>query len=385
MSGFIFNTTKSIICKPGAISNLGEIVKQEIGLHILIVTDAGLIAAGLLEPVTSSLTKAGVSYDIYKDVLADPPANVVKEAVEKAKISQIEGVIGLGGGSSMDVAKLVSLLIGGGENLDDIYGINNTNGKRLPLIQIPTTAGTGSEVTPISVITIGETEKTAVIAPQLLPDIAILDADLTTGLPPHVTAATGVDAIVHAIEGYTSIHANNNPLSKMLARQALQLLGQNIFTAVHDGNNREARSNMLLGSMLAGQAFANSSVGAVHALAYPIGGIFHVPHGLSNALVLPEVMKFNSDVCAKDYALLACDLFPELEKLTEAERVKQFITNISKMNAELGLETRLRQVGISEEDLPRLTADGIKQQRILVNNPKQMSEADIFKIYQATY
>ena len=158
---------------------------------------------------------------------------------------------------------------------------------------MPTTAGPGSEVTPVSIITVGEEEKRGVSSPLILPDIALLDADLTLGLPAPITAATGVDAMVHAIEAYASANANNNPLSRMLAREALRLLGANIESAVFDGSDRAVRANMLLGSMLAGQAFANSPVAAVHALAYPIGGTFHIPHGLSNALVLPQVLHSN--------------------------------------------------------------------------------------------
>jgi len=385
MSGFIFNTTKSIICEPGAVQKLGEIVKREIGTRVLIVTDPGLIKAGLLTPATDSLDNAGVSYVIFKDVVADPPAHIVEAATEQARKEDIQGVIGLGGGSSMDVAKLVALLIGGNEKLNDIYGIGIAQGKRLPLIQIPTTAGTGSEVTPISIITVGETEKKGVIAPQLLPDIALLDADLTLGLPAHVTAATGVDAMVHAIEAYTSTSINNNPISKVLAREALVLLGANIATAVHNGQDKTARSNMLLGSMMAGQAFANSPVAAVHALAYPLGGIFHIPHGLSNALILPHVMRFNAEACSADYAILAVDVFPELAPLNEKERVEQFISKISKLNESLGLESKLRQVGITEKDIPRLVTAGMKQTRLLVNNPRPIDEAAALEIYTQAY
>ncbi len=227
---------------------------------------------------------------MFSDVVADPPASIVEEACAKARALDIDGVIGFGGGSSMDVAKLVALMVGSGEKLDDIYGVNMVKGKRLPLIQIPTTAGTGSEVTPISIITVGATEKKGVVAPALLPDIALLDAELTLGLPASITAATGVDAMVHAIEAYTSTSANNNPVSRVLACEALRLLGDNIRRVVTNPGDIEARSNMLLGSTLAGQAFANSPVAAVHALAYPLGGIYHIPHGLSNALVLPHVM-----------------------------------------------------------------------------------------------
>ncbi|QTN40974.1 iron-containing alcohol dehydrogenase [Marinobacter salsuginis] len=385
MSAFTFNTTKSVICEPGAIKRLGEIVKEQMGKKVLLVTDPGLIKAGLLDRATRSLNEAGVEYTLFDGVVADPPVSVVEAALADAREAAVDGVIGFGGGSSMDVAKLIALLIGGGERLDDVYGVGQAKGTRLPLIQIPTTAGTGSEVTPISIITVGETEKKGVVAPQLLPDIALLDAELTLGLPANVTAATGIDAMVHAIESYTSASANNNPVSKALAREALRLLGANIESAVKDGTDVRARSDMLLGAMLAGQAFANSPVAAVHALAYPIGGIFHVPHGLSNALVLPHVMRFNTETCGEAYAVLATDVFPDLAATPSDQRVNQFIDRLEALSADLGLEQTLREVGIGEADLATLASDAMKQTRLLVNNPREVSETDALAIYKAAF
>lgn len=385
MTAFTFNTTKSVICEPGSIKRLGTIVSAQIGNSVLLVTDPGLVKAGLLGAATDSLDQAGVHYRVFDGVVADPPVAVVEAALAEARAANIDGVIGFGGGSSMDVAKLVALLIGGGENLEDVYGVGQAKGQRLPLIQIPTTAGTGSEVTPISIITVGATEKKGVVAPQLLPDIALLDAELTLGLPAPVTAATGIDAMVHAIESYTSASANNNPVSRALAREALRLLGANIETAVKEGSNVQARSDMLLGAMLAGQAFANSPVAAVHALAYPIGGIFHVPHGLSNALVLPHVMRFNASACADAYATLAPDAFPDLASVPKERRVDEFINRLEALSANLGLEQTLREVGIGESDLSVMAADAMKQTRLLVNNPREVSEADALEIYQAAF
>lgn len=383
MTAFTFNTTKSVICEPGSIKRLGTIVHEHIGKSVMLVTDMGLIKAGLLSSATDSLSEAGVNYCVFDSVVADPPASVVEAALVQARAENIDGVIGFGGGSSMDVAKLIALLIGGGESLEDVYGVGQAKGKRLPLIQIPTTAGTGSEVTPISIITVGEAEKKGVVAPQLLPDIALLDAELTLSLPASITAATGIDAMVHAIESYTSASVNNNPVSRAIAREALRLLGANIETAVKDGGDVQARSNMLLGAMLAGQAFANSPVAAVHALAYPIGGVFHVPHGLSNALVLPQVMRFNSSNCAEAYATLAPDVFPDLISVPATERVDKFINRLQVLSLDLGLEQTLREVGVSESDLPILASEAMKQTRLLVNNPKEVSEADALAIYRA--
>src|SRR5690606_39209509 len=291
MNSFTFTTTRSLLCEPGASHNLATHV-QSLGIRRpFLVTDRGVLATGILQPALDSLSGAGLELAVFADVVADPPEAVVLDALAQARAHRCDGVIGFGGGSPMDTAKLVALLSKSEQSLQQVYGVGNATGKRLPLIQVPTTAGTGSEVTPIAIVTTGETTKMGVVATQLLPDLAILDATLTTGLPGPVTAATGIDAMVHAIEAYTS-KVRKNSYSDMLAREALRLLSANLHTAVHEGNNVEARSSMLLGAMLAGQAFANAPVAAVHALAYPLGGIFHIPHGLSNSLVLPHVMRF---------------------------------------------------------------------------------------------
>jgi alcohol dehydrogenase class IV len=283
------------------------------------------------------------------------------------------------------VAKLVALLSRSGEALGDIYGVGLAKGPRLPLLLAPTTAGTGSEVTPISIVTTGAHEKKGVVSPAMLPDIALLDPELTLGLPPHVTAATGVDAMVHAIEAFTSTSANNNPVSRALACEALRLLGRNIRSAVHDGSDIEARSAMLLGSMLAGQAFANSPVAAVHALAYPIGGHFGIPHGLSNALVLPYVMRFNAPACTESYAELAPHVFPELARATGAQGAQAFIDRLAELAGDIGLQPRLRDVGIPKDAVAMMAEDAMKQTRLLVNNPRPVTLEDARAIYEAAW
>jgi alcohol dehydrogenase class IV len=335
--------------------------------------------------VLDGLRQAGIAVQVFDRVVADPPEAVVMEAVDEARSFGAEAVIGLGGGSSLDVAKLVSLLLKNGGGLGDIYGVGLAKGPRLPLLLAPTTAGTGSEVTPISIVTTGAHEKKGVVSPVILPDIALLDPDLTLGLPPHVTAATGIDAMVHAIEAYTSMSPNNNRVSRALACEALRLLGRNIRRAVHEGADREARSAMLLGSMLAGQAFANSPVAAVHALAYPIGGHFGVPHGLSNALVLPHVMRFNAPACAEAYAELAPHAFPYLAGRSGREGAEAFIAATVDLATEIGLEPRLRDVGIPENAIPTMAADAMNQTRLLVNNPRAVRLEDAQAIYEAAW
>ena len=285
----------------------------------------------------------------------------------------------------MDTAKVVAVLTKSSQTLNDIYGVDQVDGDRLPMILIPTTAGTGSEVTPIAIVTTGETTKAGIVSPQLLPDVALLDAELTLGLPPMVTAATGIDSMVHAIEAYTS-KIKKNPYSDMLAKEALRLLSENIESVCQDGNNVNARQNMLLGACLAGQAFANAPVAAVHALAYPLGGHFHIPHGLSNSLVLPHVMRFNKTHAASLYSELA----PYISRTINIEQSEQSITDdlilyVEGLIKRLLLPITLKEMKIEKEQLPMLAKDAMLQTRLLINNPKDVSYENVLAIYQAAY
>ncbi|WP_422372507.1 iron-containing alcohol dehydrogenase [Hoeflea sp.] len=385
MSPFVFNTTKSIQFGAGSFSRLGELALSTIGRRVLLVTDAGMVATGIVEEALAHLRAAGVEVQLYADVKADPPEEIILAAAGTANSAGVDGVIGLGGGSSLDAAKLVALLAVGKEELRSLYGVGNVKGPRLPLILVPTTSGTGSEVTPISIVTTGASEKMGVVSPVLLPDVALLDPELTYGLPASVTAATGIDAMVHAIEASASASANNNPVSRTLASQALQLMGPALLRAVQNGSDADARADMLLGSMLAGQAFANSPVAAVHALAYPLGGHFHIPHGLSNALVLPHVLRFNAVTAHHSYVDLAPHLFPDLASLKGQERVTAFCDRLTALSVDCGLPQRLRDVKISEDWLPKLASDAMKQTRLLVNNPRRLTEADALAIYTAAF
>ena len=382
---FIFSTVPHLVSELGASKRVGELVAQHFpkARKALLVTDAGFLNTGLVEAPLTSLRTAGLAVDVWSGVVADPPEAVVLQAAADAHAGAIDLVIGLGGGSSMDVAKLIAVLVASAQPLQSMYGIGNVLGPRLPLVQIPTTAGTGSEVTPISIVTTGATTKMGVVSPQLYADLVILDAELTVGLPTRVTAATGIDAMVHAIEAYTS-RLKKNPLSDMLATQALRLLSQNLVQVCKDGRNLPARQAMLLGAMLAGQAFSNAPVAAVHALAYPIGGVFHVPHGLSNALVLPHVLRFNASHATPLYAQLAAIIAPDATGSDEA-RSAALIASLETIAQQVGIETRLRQVGIAETDLDRLADEAMLQTRLLTNNPRQLSRADARAIYQAAW
>jgi len=383
MSAFAFNTVASIVSEPGICARLGQLVAERFSQarRVLIVTDPGFLRTGLLEPARASLIQSGLAVSVYADVVADPPEQIVETALAFARSHASDLVIGFGGGSSMDVAKLVAVLAASSQPLNQIYGIGNVSGARLPLVQVPTTAGTGSEVTNIAIVTTGATTKMGVVAPQLYADLAVLDAELTLGLPPLVTAATGIDAMVHAIEAYTSKH-KKNPLSDTLAREALRLLSGNLLLAVEDGRNLPAREAMLLGACLAGQAFSNAPVAAVHALAYPIGGIFHVPHGLSNSLVLPHVLRFNASHAAPLYAELADIVVPGIEG-SAAARTEGLIAAMQRIAERTGIQTRLQELGILEADLDRLADDAMLQTRLLGNNPRALTRADARAIYAA--
>ncbi|HEX7640768.1 MAG TPA: iron-containing alcohol dehydrogenase [Burkholderiaceae bacterium] len=382
-NAFSFNTVPRLVCEIGSAAKLGLLVRDNFQSvrHALLVTDPGFLKTGQVDPVIVSLKGADIRVSIFSDVVADPPEAVVLKAVADARAAKVDTVIGLGGGSSMDVAKLIAVLAGSDQDLKTMYGIGNVKGGRLPLIQIPTTAGTGSEVTPISIVTTGETTKMGVVSPQLYADLAVLDAALTVGLPSKITAATGIDAMVHAIEAYTT-KLKKNPLSDMLARQALDLLGSNIVSACENGKDLGARQAMLLGSMLAGQSFANAPCAAVHALAYPIGGIFHVPHGLSNSLVLPHVLRFNAPEAMRMYAELAEIVCPEVGGSAEA-KCQGLIAHMEGLAKRLAIETSLRQVGIAETDLDRLADDAMLQTRLLSNNPRNVARDDARAIYAA--
>ncbi|WP_417481113.1 iron-containing alcohol dehydrogenase [Maricaulis sp.] len=377
MTAFDFRTVPHVHVGAGSAARLAVIAAPLIGKRrrIFLVTDPGVRSVGLIDPAVAALEAAGLSVAIFDRVVADPPEDVVLQAEDEARAFGAEVVIGFGGGSSMDAAKLVAMLLGSKQTLAQMYGVNNATGPRLPLILIPTTAGTGSEVTPISVITVGESSKMGVNAPALYGDLAVLDAELTYGLPRGTTAATGIDAMVHAIEAYTT-KLQKNPVSDALALAGLKKLHGAIERACQDGQDAEAREDMLLGALLAGQAFANAPVGAVHALAYPLGGVFHVPHGLSNSLMLPPVLRFNAPVAEPLYAELASHL--GLHASTQG-----LVEEMERIAASVGIETRLSQVGVSHNDLPRLAEEAMLVTRLLVNNPREMTQDAALACYEA--
>lgn len=378
---FQFRTAPRVVCEPGAAARL-SVYLSELGIaRPLLITDPGLMSINLVPPLIESMKDAGLDCTVFDGVAEDPPESVVHAAVELGR--ECDGVIAIGGGSSMDVAKVAAALLGGTQLLTEMYGVDQVKGARLPLVLVPTTAGTGSEVTPVAVVTTGETTKAGVSSGVLLPDIAVLDVDLTLGLPARISAMTGIDAMVHAIEAFTS-KIKKNPMSDMLAKESLRIMVDALPKVLRNGQDRAARSAMLLGAHLAGQAFANAPVAAVHALAYPVGGHFHIPHGLSNSLVLPAVLRFNEPQAAHLYAELYDCLNTDSQGAV-ADRSSAFIALMEGMIADSGLPTTLKDAGIPKDFLPTLAQDAMLQQRLLINNPREVAYDDALAIYQQAY
>ncbi len=381
MRPFTFHPGPGLISGDGCSARLAELLPAG---PCLFVTDSEVLRLGLTDDCRAALERAGREIILFDAVEADPSRETLLAAVELGRRHDVTHVVGFGGGSPMDVAKLAAYLLGSGDELEDIWGVDRAGGTRLPLALVPTTAGTGSEATPISVITCEGGTKLAVNARPLVADWAILDAGLTFGLPAHVTAATGLDAIVHCIEAYTSARLKN-PISDALAREGFRLLTGNLLKAVREPRNAEARSAMLLGAHLAGQAFANAPVAGVHALAYPLGGLHHLPHGLSNALMLRVVLQHNSGAARELYAELAPLLDRACEPAVSQARCAALIEGLDRLVGESGVSPRLRDHGIGEGDIALLAREAMKQTRLLVNNPCPIEEEDARRLYEAAW
>jgi alcohol dehydrogenase class IV len=380
MRPFTFNPGPRLLAGPDQAQALADKLPEG---PCLLVTDADLVHLRLVDAYADAIG-ATRELTIFDSVEADPSRATLLAAVEAGRAAGAASVVGLGGGSPMDVAKLAAYLLGSGDDLDAIWGVGLATGERLPLALVPTTAGTGSEATPISVITCEEGVKLAVNAAPLVADWAVLDATLTLGLPAQVTAATGIDAIVHAVEAFTSARLKN-PLSDALAREALRLLSANLLTVIEQPDDLDARSAMLLGAHLAGLAFANAPVGGVHALAYPLGGLHHLPHGLTNALMLRRVLQHNLEAAREHYAELAEIIEPACAGQGSQSRAALLIERLDELARSSGLALRLRDHGIALEQAPVLAREAMKQTRLLVNNPCEISQSDAQRLYEAAW
>ncbi|CAM3488520.1 iron-containing alcohol dehydrogenase [Aeromicrobium ponti] len=378
-----FFSTQQIDFGNGAIEKLDGILQKFNAKNILLITDPGIKNAGILDRVLSMLKDYKVV--VYDQVVPEPPVESAMDCCGFAK-SQMDTdiVIGLGGGSSIDMAKIVALLVAhGGHPLDYYGGENQVPGPIAPLIAIPTTAGTGSEVTSVAVLTdVKNNLKVGISDNYLRATVALLDPELTVGLPAYVTACSGIDALSHAIEAYTAkpsayiqtkgklLFQGSIPISDTLAHEAIKLIAENLTLAVQQGSNVEARSKMLLGSLMAGMAFSNAGTATAHALAYPIGGLVKSPHGEVTGLLLPYVMEFNAQVEKKKMKRIAQAFGVDTNGLSESEAAMAARDAVFGLLAAIGLPTKLSQIGIKEENIPEIVEKTLKIDRLIRNNPR---------------
>ncbi|HNY66671.1 MAG TPA: iron-containing alcohol dehydrogenase [Deltaproteobacteria bacterium] len=378
----IFSTTSRIVMGPGASKTIGEEVKARGIKRVLIVTDKGVIAAGLLKTIEASLKASGIKYGIFDAVEPDPRYEIVADCAQMAQEQKVQMLIGVGGGSPMDITKVTSVMLTNKPPVLQYVGIGLIPKPGLPTILIPTTAGTGSEVTPIAILSDeGDKLKKGIVSPYLYPVLGILDPELTLGLPPQVTAATGMDALIHAIEAYTSINAT--VITDMYCEKAIELLYGNIRTAFAKGDNLAARTAMMEGALLAGIAFANAGVTAVHAFAYPIGAEFHIPHGVANTLMLPHVIRYNVLGNLDKFAKLSRPFGIPVSGLDKLQVVDRVVDAIDRLANDLKVPRHLKDFGVKEKDIDMLAEGVMKVTRLLANNPRTLNLKDAKEIYRA--
>ncbi len=377
----MFQTTPRIIRGYGSLTKTVDEINRFGCKKVMIITDKGIVGAGILEKLEMLLKGSKIDCSVFDKVVPDPQFEIAVEASLAIKEQGADLVIGIGGGSPIDIAKVAAILT---ENTGDIasyFGIDLIPGPGLKTIIIPTTAGTGSEVTPIVILSDHDEKlKKGIVSPYLFPDVAILDPELCLGLPPHITASTGMDALIHAIEAYTSNNANS--MTDIFAVQAINLISKNIRTVFANGTNIKARSNMLEGSLLAGMAFANAGVTAVHAFAYPIGAEFNIPHGVANSIMLNPVMEFNLLGNLEKFASLADILGERTRGLNLRESAKSVTHAIDDLIEDLQLPCSLNEFGITESDIPMLAKGVMKVTRLLANNPRDLTAKDAENIYR---
>lgn len=381
MKNFAFQAPKQIVFGEGVYRRIGEIINFHKGTKVFLITDPGIAKAGLLDKLREAIEAAGFECGVYDSVIPEPPVDSVKEIAEIVQKGRYDILVGFGGGSSLDVTKVVSVLQTNDDSIDEMVGIGNVKQPGIPTILVPTTAGTGSEVTQIAILSFPEeSTKKGIVSPYLFASTALVDPSFTYSLPPHITANTGMDALVHAIEAFICLKANN--VSNIFALDAIELIAGNLRSAVHNGQDKQARYNMSLGSLEAGLAFSNASCAAVHALAYPLGATFHLPHGLSNTIMLKSVMEQNVVSCLDKFAVIAEKMGERTEDLSVREAAFKAIDAMTDLANDIGVPTRLRDLDIPEEAIPQLAKDAFKQQRLLSQNPRKLSEKDIENIYR---
>ncbi len=380
---FEFGLAGRVLYKAGLSRELGPIL-EDLGVRrAFVVADKGVVAAGLLAPVLAGITGAVEVVGVFDDVPANSSVQVVTEGAEAARAAEADVIIAVGGGSPIDTAKGIRLLATCGGSVPDYEGYNVIPGRLLPMLALPTTAGTGSEVTAIAVILDeGEDRKISLVSRYLYPDLAILDPELTLTLPPRLTAATGMDALSHAIETFVS--TENNPFSDSLALTAIDLIASNLRDAVQTGSELDARGNMLLASAMAGIAFSNSLLGVVHAIAHAIGGKYHVHHGTLNALILPHAMQYNSVIAPERYVRIALAMGVNAGGRSDEEVIADGIAAVRTLATDCGLPLRLRDLEVPEEALPELAAISLVEPAIF-NNPRIATEEELLDLLRAMW
>lgn len=365
----------------GAVEKVGEKAKEFGKSKALIITDKGIVEAGLLERVLIPLEQAGVEAQIFDQIEPNPRDHTVVKAFEYGKKKGCEVIIGLGGGSSIDAAKAVGVLMTNPGPLRDYLRGTAVKNPLPPLIAIPTTAGTGTEATQFSVVTDTERSfKTGIGSPLLMPKVGIVDPSLMESMPPSLAAATGMDALTHAIEAFVSVNAQ--PFSDAMALHAIRLIGRYLRPSVANGAHQEARSEMAIASTLAGMAFSNAGVGLVHAMAHPLGGRFDVPHGVANAILLPTVMRFNLIARLEKFGQVARALGEKVEELSAVEAGKKAVEAVGQLSADIGIPGHLSEVSVKGEGLSQLAADAMNMKRALGCNPRVVAQDEIEKLYR---
>lgn len=374
-----------IVTGPGSIAKAaGEL--QQLGIaKVMIFADPGVVKFGIVGKLEDVLKQGGIDYEIYKEIVPEPPLHVANQAVEALRSSKAELVIGIGGGSCLDIAKAAAVLCANEGTAGDYLNLSGTRKftvKGLPKILIPTTSGTGAEVTDITVFSL-PTTKDVITHPYLLADVAIIDSELTYSLPPRITAATGVDALTHAVEALISINAS--PLTDTLALEAIRRISSHIRTAVWHGSNVTARSELSWGSLLAGMSFYNAGVSGVHALAYPLGGLFKMAHGESNAVMLPYVFDYIWPACIDKLTLMTEALGIQAEFASKRDAAIACVKELRNIVRDVGLPLTLQSYSIGEEHLEQLAQEAMKQTRLLARSPMPYTLETTLQIYRAAY
>lgn len=381
---FSFTGAKKIVFGNGSFHTLYSHIQELNAKNPLIVIDKSLAQNGFQEAVANVLIPEGMKYTVYDKVEPEPRIELADEGTALAIKHKCDIVIGIGGGSAMDVAKAIAVLATNKGGAVDYLGLNKVPKPGLPKIMIPTTAGTGSEVTFTAVfIRKNLKKKEGMNSPYLYPELALLDPELTLSLPPKPTAETGVDALCHAIESYTSVNAS--PMSELISLQAIALISENLRTCVHDGKNLKARENMLLGSLYAGLGLANAGVTAVHSLSYPLGGKYGIGHGLANTMMLPATLAFNMPASLDKFADIAEAMGEITDDLPVREAACLALEAVESLIEDCGIDQSLADFGIEEKDFPALADVALTVARPLENNPRKVTKEDAIAIYSDAF